>query len=243
MALRAGPPLIRRHPAVSHDPLVVVTHVEEPGGRVHHALGEPAPEGPVGAGQVAGLAGRRGPRLDRDPGGPVALEALPHRREMTPVRPLGAPHPPVAGEAAHAVLDVRAVREPQARGREARGRDQDLVELPEPLVAEAAARLRGRPRPIDPLLVAREAALLARDERVTRPLAHPRAEVTSHAAQRAMSGVRVVHPERDPLGRVDDRRRERGITAHVLQTEEAVERYNELVEEARAVGALIHSTC
>lgn len=36
--------------------------------------------------------------------------------------------------------------------------------------------------------------------------------------------------------------RERGIETHVLQTEEAVERYNELREE-RAVGGLFHSTC
>jgi hypothetical protein len=35
---------------------------------------------------------------------------------------------------------------------------------------------------------------------------------------------------------------ERGITAHVLQTEEAVERYNEL-RETEAVGGLFHSTC
>ncbi len=35
---------------------------------------------------------------------------------------------------------------------------------------------------------------------------------------------------------------ERGISAHVLPTEEAVRLYNELREHAR-VGALIHSTC
>jgi hypothetical protein len=35
---------------------------------------------------------------------------------------------------------------------------------------------------------------------------------------------------------------ERGITAHVLQTKEAVERYNEL-RETEAVGGLFHSTC
>lgn len=33
-----------------------------------------------------------------------------------------------------------------------------------------------------------------------------------------------------------------GIPTHVLQTEEAVRRYNEL-RESEAVGALIHSTC
>ena len=35
---------------------------------------------------------------------------------------------------------------------------------------------------------------------------------------------------------------ERGVTVHVLQTEAAVERYNELAGE-EPVGALIHSTC
>ena len=35
---------------------------------------------------------------------------------------------------------------------------------------------------------------------------------------------------------------ERGVNVHVLQTEEAVERYNEL-RKSRPVGALIHSTC
>lgn len=36
--------------------------------------------------------------------------------------------------------------------------------------------------------------------------------------------------------------RERGVEAHVLQTEAAVERYNQLVATHR-VAALIHSTC
>jgi hypothetical protein len=36
--------------------------------------------------------------------------------------------------------------------------------------------------------------------------------------------------------------KEKGITTYVLQTEEAVERYNELCRTER-VGALIHSTC
>ncbi len=36
--------------------------------------------------------------------------------------------------------------------------------------------------------------------------------------------------------------KERGVETHVLQTEEAVRRYNELTE-SEAVGALIHSTC
>lgn len=35
---------------------------------------------------------------------------------------------------------------------------------------------------------------------------------------------------------------ERGVDVHVLQTEEAVERYNQL-RATRPVGALIHSTC
>jgi hypothetical protein len=34
-----------------------------------------------------------------------------------------------------------------------------------------------------------------------------------------------------------------GIEAEVLETNRAVERYNQLVDEGRAVGALIHSTC
>ena len=36
---------------------------------------------------------------------------------------------------------------------------------------------------------------------------------------------------------------ERGIEAHVLQTEDAVRRYNELQEANRPVGGLFHSTC
>lgn len=36
---------------------------------------------------------------------------------------------------------------------------------------------------------------------------------------------------------------DRGATSEVLETTAAVERYNELVEEDAAVGALIHSTC
>lgn len=35
----------------------------------------------------------------------------------------------------------------------------------------------------------------------------------------------------------------RGVTAEVLETRRAVERYNQLVGEGQAVGALIHSTC
>ncbi len=36
---------------------------------------------------------------------------------------------------------------------------------------------------------------------------------------------------------------ERGATAEVLDTQTAVERYNELAEQGMAVAALIHSTC
>ena len=36
---------------------------------------------------------------------------------------------------------------------------------------------------------------------------------------------------------------EQGIETHVLQTEKAVEHYNELQEEGRRVGGLFHSTC
>ncbi len=43
---------------------------------------------------------------------------------------------------------------------------------------------------------------------------------------------------RDALRMLEDR----GVSAHVRQTEEAIRLYNELVESER-VGALIHSTC
>jgi hypothetical protein len=43
---------------------------------------------------------------------------------------------------------------------------------------------------------------------------------------------------RDALQMLEDR----GVSAHVRQTEEAIRLYNELVESER-VGALIHSTC
>ena len=33
------------------------------------------------------------------------------------------------------------------------------------------------------------------------------------------------------------------VTVHVLQTEKAIDYYNQIVEEGRLVGALIHSTC
>ena len=36
---------------------------------------------------------------------------------------------------------------------------------------------------------------------------------------------------------------EHGVDAEVLQTERAVERYNQLAGEGRAVGGLFHSTC
>jgi hypothetical protein len=43
---------------------------------------------------------------------------------------------------------------------------------------------------------------------------------------------------RDALRMLEDR----GVSAHVRQTEEAIRLYNELIESER-VGALIHSTC
>lgn len=43
----------------------------------------------------------------------------------------------------------------------------------------------------------------------------------------------------ETLSMIDDR----GASAEVLETQTAVERYNELAEEGVAVGALIHSTC
>jgi hypothetical protein len=36
---------------------------------------------------------------------------------------------------------------------------------------------------------------------------------------------------------------DQGVSAEVLESNEAVERYNELAEDGQAVGALIHSTC
>lgn len=36
---------------------------------------------------------------------------------------------------------------------------------------------------------------------------------------------------------------EEGVGVHVLQTEDAVERYNELRDEGEPVGGLFHSTC
>lgn len=54
---------------------------------------------------------------------------------------------------------------------------------------------------------------------------------------RGMNERLKVKPE--TLQMLDDR----DVTAHVLQTEAAVERYNELQEEAEAVGGLFHSTC
>jgi hypothetical protein len=36
---------------------------------------------------------------------------------------------------------------------------------------------------------------------------------------------------------------DKGIIVHHLQTEEAIEKYNELAQAGEAVGALIHSTC
>ena len=36
---------------------------------------------------------------------------------------------------------------------------------------------------------------------------------------------------------------DRGVEVHVLPTDEAVERYNELAQAGEAVGGLVHSTC
>jgi hypothetical protein len=36
---------------------------------------------------------------------------------------------------------------------------------------------------------------------------------------------------------------EQNVTSHVLQTEEAIDTYNKMAEQGKAVGALIHSTC
>lgn len=36
---------------------------------------------------------------------------------------------------------------------------------------------------------------------------------------------------------------DKGIAVHVLQTEKAIKKYNELAESGEKVGALIHSTC
>ncbi len=36
---------------------------------------------------------------------------------------------------------------------------------------------------------------------------------------------------------------EKGVIVHHLQTEEAIEKYNQLAQAGEAVGALIHSTC
>jgi len=43
----------------------------------------------------------------------------------------------------------------------------------------------------------------------------------------------------DTLQHLDDQ----GVEVHVEQTEAAIERYNQLVDEGGAAGALIHSTC
>ena len=62
------------------------------------------------------------------------------------------------------------------------------------------------------------------------------------------NGARTVVLSRGVQGRLQVRPdtlqvlREKGVTAHVLQTEEAVRLYNEL-REREAVGGLFHSTC
>lgn len=62
------------------------------------------------------------------------------------------------------------------------------------------------------------------------------------------NGARTVVLSRGVQGRLQVRPdtlqvlREKGVTAHVLQTEAAVRLYNEL-REGEAVGGLFHSTC
>ena len=50
---------------------------------------------------------------------------------------------------------------------------------------------------------------------------------------------RRLQIQSDTLEWLDDR----GVETEVLETSEAVERYNELADEGEDVGALIHSTC
>ena len=63
------------------------------------------------------------------------------------------------------------------------------------------------------------------------------------------NGAEVVVVGRGQQGRLQvmdetvSKIEERGATAEVLETQPAVERYNELAEQGVAVGALIHSTC
>lgn len=52
-----------------------------------------------------------------------------------------------------------------------------------------------------------------------------------------------VHERLQVMAETIARLEAEGITVHVLQTERAVEKYNELCATDEAVGALIHSTC
>jgi len=111
VAARARVSLISSNPAVANDPLVVVSHVEEPGGRVEISLRETGPESTVRQREVTGRARTRRRALDAKAGRRVALEALPHAREMVSVcdfRPL---HALVTRQAAHALPNVGPVRE------------------------------------------------------------------------------------------------------------------------------------
>ena len=67
-------------------------------------------------------------------------------------------------------------------------------------------------------------------------------ELLDHGVQVVVLGNGVyerLQVQTDTLQMLEDH----GVEVHVEQTEAAVERYNRLVDEGRAVGALIHSTC
>lgn len=66
-------------------------------------------------------------------------------------------------------------------------------------------------------------------------------ELVEHGSEVIVLG-RGVHERLRVQQETLDRLEEEGIPTHVLQTEEAVRRYNDL-RDSEAVGALIHSTC
>lgn len=66
-------------------------------------------------------------------------------------------------------------------------------------------------------------------------------ELLEHGAEVVVLSRGIDRRLRVPDATVS-RLEDEGVEVHVLQTEEAVERYNELREE-RAVGGLFHSTC
>ena len=66
-------------------------------------------------------------------------------------------------------------------------------------------------------------------------------ELLEHGAQVVVLS-KGVHERLQTCAETLDMLRERGIEVHVLQTERAIEKYNDLCATA-AVGALIHSTC